>query len=74
MVEFLVQNGANVNELDKNQRTPVDAAVQNEQIEIVQFLIQHGAEAEELDLEQNLNIARIKKQMKRKQFFQYSTC
>ena len=74
MVKFLVQNGANVNELDKNRRTPLDAAVQNEQIEIVQFLIQHGAEAEELDLEQNLHIARIKKQMKRKQFFQDSTC
>ena len=66
MVEFLVQNGANVNELDKNQRTPVDAAVQNEQIEIVQLLIQHGAEADELDLEQNLNVARFKKQIKRK--------
>ena len=74
MVEFLVRNGANVNELDKSQRTPLDAAVQNEQIEIMHFLIQHGAEAEELDLEQNLNITRIKKQMKRKQFFQYSTC
>ena len=74
MVEFLVQNGANVNELDKNQRTPLDAAMQNEQIEIVQLLIQHGAEPEESDLEQNLNIAKIKKQMKRKQFFQDSTC
>eukprot|EP00198_Chlamydomonas_reinhardtii_P014004 XP_001703341.1 predicted protein [Chlamydomonas reinhardtii] len=43
VVEWLVQEGADVNAIDRHGRTPLEEAARNDHGEVVRLLIQHGA-------------------------------
>ena len=44
MVQFLIDNGADINKADKDKRTPLHWAVESGKKEMVELLIENGAD------------------------------
>ncbi|TWU78727.1 hypothetical protein ED733_006439 [Metarhizium rileyi] len=49
IVKLLLENGANINALDRNGRTPLARAIWNQHTTVVKLLLKHGAETETTD-------------------------
>lgn len=54
LVELLVQNGANVNEMDQDLVPLIWKALQNDRFDICKLLLQHGADIDILSTEENM--------------------
>ena len=56
MVELLLENGANCNIQDKQERRPLHWASYVGYVEIIKLLVQYGADVNCLDKEVSVNI------------------